>query len=60
MPHRGYTVRRAREGWGVYVVGTGEPVRVDGREQTGLSSESAIELLAALRVLAFIRSEFGE
>ncbi|ACL56950.1 hypothetical protein Mnod_1961 [Methylobacterium nodulans ORS 2060] len=35
MPDRGYAVRKGREGWGVYAQHTGEPVRVNGRVQTG-------------------------
>lgn len=60
MPNRGYTVRRGRYGWCVYAVHTGKPVRVNERVQTGLSRETAIELLASLRVFAFIEAESGE
>ncbi|ACL58175.1 hypothetical protein [Methylobacterium nodulans] len=60
MLNHGYTVRRGRNGWSVYAVHTGKPVRVNERVQTGLSRETAIELLASLRVFAFIEAESGE
>ncbi|ACL60592.1 hypothetical protein [Methylobacterium nodulans] len=60
MPNLGYTVRKKPDGWGVYRADTGTPVRVNGREQTGLSHESAIELVVSLRVLAFLKAEFGD
>ncbi|WP_407530785.1 hypothetical protein [Methylobacterium oryzisoli] len=59
MLNRDYTVRRSPDGWGVYVMHTGEPVCLNGRAQTGLSRQAAIELLASLRTFAFIEGEFG-
>ncbi|ACL55689.1 hypothetical protein [Methylobacterium nodulans] len=60
MPDRGYAARREREGWGVYAVHTGEPVRVNGRVQTGLSREAATQLAASLKILAFIEDDTGD
>ncbi|MGY2048642.1 hypothetical protein [Methylobacterium sp. JK268] len=51
MSHRGYTLRRENGGWGVYARDTGEPVRVNGRLQTGLPHETAAELAEALQAL---------
>ncbi|ACL56951.1 hypothetical protein [Methylobacterium nodulans] len=60
MPNRRFTVRKGRNGWGVYAAHTGEPVRVNGREQTGMSREAATQLAASLKILAFIKAEFDE
>ncbi|ACL57748.1 hypothetical protein [Methylobacterium nodulans] len=60
MPHRGYTVRKDREGWGVYQLHTGEPVRVNGRVQTGLPRETAAELASALKTLNEPEAASGE
>ena len=54
MPNRGYSVRKGREGWGVYAQQTGEPVRVNGRAQTGLPLETATELAESLKTLALM------
>lgn len=57
MPNRWFTVRKRREGWGIYSQHTGEPIRVNGRMQTGLSRETAIQLADLLKALAFIEAE---
>ncbi|ACL61561.1 hypothetical protein [Methylobacterium nodulans] len=60
MPNRGYTVRKGREGWGVYALHTGEPVRVNGRMQTGLPLETATQLAESLQLLAVIGTDAVE
>ncbi|WFT83530.1 hypothetical protein QA634_09400 [Methylobacterium sp. CB376] len=44
-------------GWGVYCSQTGEPVRVNGRPQTGLPLETATDLAESLRLLASAGTE---
>ncbi|ACL58768.1 hypothetical protein [Methylobacterium nodulans] len=60
MRNRSFAVRKARKGWGVYCARTGEPVRVNGREQTGLPRETAAELATSLKILAYIQAEFDQ
>ncbi|WP_043748774.1 hypothetical protein [Methylobacterium nodulans] len=60
MCNRRFTVRKARKGWGVYCAHTGEPARVNGREQTGLSRKAATELASSLKILAYIQAELDE
>ncbi|ACA15289.1 hypothetical protein M446_0730 [Methylobacterium sp. 4-46] len=60
MANRTYTVRRESDGWGVYALQTGEPVRVNGRAQTGLPLETATELAESLRLLAAVGRESAE
>ncbi|MGY2046594.1 hypothetical protein [Methylobacterium sp. JK268] len=51
MPDCDYIVREAGDGWGVYARRTGEPVRLNGRVQTGLAIETATGLVEALSLL---------
>ncbi|ACL63267.1 hypothetical protein [Methylobacterium nodulans] len=60
MPNRVFAVRKGHDGWGVYSQHTGEPVRVNGREQTGLARETALQLVSSLRMLAFFEARCGD
>ena len=57
MPSRGYAVRRGSKGWDVYAEHTGKPVQLNGRAQTGLSRELAVQLAASLKMLALTGSD---
>ncbi|GJD52201.1 hypothetical protein OPKNFCMD_4963 [Methylobacterium crusticola] len=49
--HPQFAVRGEQGGWTVYDMETGEPARVNGRLQTGLSLETAESLADALSEL---------
>ncbi|ACA18162.1 hypothetical protein M446_3784 [Methylobacterium sp. 4-46] len=55
MPNRSYIVRKTHDGWSVHAAKTNEPVRLNGREQTGMSREAAAELANSLEMLAVVQ-----
>ena len=47
----GYAARREGKGWTVYNTRTGEPVRLNGAPQVGLSREVAEEIVQTLDMI---------